>query len=315
MIGSGLKKLAQGYGLKVAKGVAYGNLGGFAATLFEGPDYKQIVFATGFADADQKTAFQQSLESTDLNKQFRVQKIGFGPKSIQIVFFDTVGTMKKIEAFLEWFLPLLREHSATAYNICPECGTEITNGRWLLINGIAFYLHDACAEKTKRTITETNENEKQEREGSYALGAVGALLGSLVGAVAWALVLNFGFVASVVGFVIGWLAEKGYNLLKGKQGKGKVVILIIAVILGVLLGTFASEMITAIDMVNNGEIYGITVGDVPALILLLLIENAEYRLAVLGNVAMGLLFAGLGVFGLLKKAGDEASGTKVVELN
>ena len=35
MIGSGLKKLAQDYGMNVDKGVAYGSLGGYCATLFE----------------------------------------------------------------------------------------------------------------------------------------------------------------------------------------------------------------------------------------------------------------------------------------
>ena len=36
MIGSGLKKLASENGMKVARGVAYGALRGYAATLSEG---------------------------------------------------------------------------------------------------------------------------------------------------------------------------------------------------------------------------------------------------------------------------------------
>ena len=43
LIGSGLKKLAKEYGMTVS-GVAYGSLGGFAATLSEGAGFKRIVF-------------------------------------------------------------------------------------------------------------------------------------------------------------------------------------------------------------------------------------------------------------------------------
>ena len=175
-------------------------------------------------------------------------------------------------------------------------------------------MHEACAEKTKRTIMETEETEKEQRQGSYGTGAVGALLGSVLGSIVWALVLNMGYMASLVGLLIGWLAEKGYNLLKGKQGKGKVVILILAVIIGVLLGTFAAETFSVIGMINDGELYDLSVGDAPGLVMVLLLYDAEYRGAILGNVLMGLLFAGLGVFGLLKKAGDAAAGTKIIDL-
>ena len=314
MVSGGLKKLAQENGMKVAKGVAYGSLQGFAATMVDGADIKKITFATSFPDAELKAALLSVIEQTDIKKQYRVQNIGFSARAVQVIFLDTVGTMKKIREFLDWFIPLLRQHGATAWNICSECGTMVTGGRWLLIGGTAYYMHEACAEKTKRSILETEEAEKEQREGSYASGTVGALLGAALGAVVWALVLNMGYVASLVGLLIGWLAEKGYNLLKGKQGKGKVVILIVAVILGVLLGTFAAEAITAIGMVNDGTLPGFTVADVPGLIIMLLIYDGEYLGAIMGNVLMGLLFAGLGVFGLLKKTSDAAAGTKIVDL-
>ena len=40
MVGSGLKKFATENGMKVAQGVAYGNLQGFAATMVEGANIK-----------------------------------------------------------------------------------------------------------------------------------------------------------------------------------------------------------------------------------------------------------------------------------
>lgn len=44
MIGSALKKLAKEYDMTVDKGIAYGSLGGFAATLSEGPGSSKSSF-------------------------------------------------------------------------------------------------------------------------------------------------------------------------------------------------------------------------------------------------------------------------------
>lgn len=115
--------------------------------------------------------------------------------------------------------------------------------------------------------------------------------------------------------MIGWLAEKGYTLLKGKTGKGKVVILILAVIFGVLLGTMAADAVSLVGMINSGELYGYTYADIPLMIVIMFLESPEYLSATLSNMGLGLLFAALGVFALLRKAGKEAAGTKFVKLS
>lgn len=314
MIGSGLKKLAQEKGMKVAKGVAYGNLQGFAATMSEGAGFKQIVFTTRIADPAQKDALLNAVSQVNVAATYRVQTLNIAADGVQVVFLDNPGTMKKIYAFLEWFLPLLRQSGATGYHICTECGCDITAGRWLLVDGAAYYLHDACAERKKREIASQEETQKQQRTGSYGMGAVGAFLGAALGAIVWALVLNLGYVAALVGLLIGWLAEKGYTILKGKQGKGKLIILIAAIIFGVALGTLAADYFTLMGMISSGELTGVTMGEIPSVIFYLLATDAEYQSATLGNVFLGLLFAGLGVFSLLRKAGAEVADAKIVDL-
>lgn len=313
MIGSGLKKLAAEYGMKVSSGVAYGSLRGYAATLSEGAGYKQIAFSVAFPDPAQKALFMDAVNDADVEKLYRVQRIGISSRNVQVIFFDNPGTMKKVREFLDWFIPLLDQHSATKADICPECGTQITGGCWKLVDGIAHHLHESCGERVRTQIDGENEMRKQEAEGSYGLGLVGALVGAAIGAVLWALVLNAGYVASIVGLVIGFLAEKGYNLLGGKQGKGKVAILIVAVVAGVLIGTFGADVITLVSMINNGETY-LTYGDIPSALMLLLEEEPEYRSAVVSNILMGLLFAGIGVFALLRKAGKDVADTKFIDL-
>lgn len=314
MIGSGLKKLAVEYGLKVDRGVAYGNLQGFAATMCEGSGWKGISFATSLADPVQKTMFMDALAAVDAQKQYRVQKLSVAPAAIEVVFTDTIGTMGKIKEFLAWFLPLLQQYQASRYNVCTQCGGEVTEGKWMLINGVACYMHQSCAEKAKHDIAGENERRAQEDTGSYLTGAIGAFLGAVLGAVVWAVVLLGGYVASLVGLLIGWLSDKGYRLAHGKNGKGKIAILIVMIILGVVIGTVGADAIMLVQMVGNGELEGITYGDIPTLLTVMFFGDAEYRSITLGNMGMGLLFAALGVYWLVIRTGKEVAGEKIVEL-
>ena len=50
------------------------------------------------------------------------------------------------------------------------------------------------------------------------------------------------------------------------------------------------------------------------MIALVLMEDAEYRSATIGNILMGLLFAALGVFALLRKAAKEVADVKFIDL-
>lgn len=251
----------------------------------------------------------------DLDREYRVKDLLIYPKSISVVFLDNPGTMKKFRAFIDWFYPLLGQHNATKANICPECGGEMAVESWYLMNGVALCTHETCAQQMQAELDQDEQQRQEEDTGSYAQGFVGALFGAVLGAVVWALVLLLGYVASIVGLLIGWLAEKGYNLFKGKQGKGKVAILIVVIILGVCLGTLAADGVTLAQMIGEGELIGWSYGDIPSAILLMLATDSEYLTATLSNMGMGLLFAGLGVFALLRKAGQEVSGTKMKKLN
>ena len=316
MIGARLKKYAQENGMTVDKGVAYGSFHGFCTTISEGAGYIQMVISTRFEVPSKQDAFRTVVEQENLPKQYRVQNMAFAPNGINIVFQDNPGTMKKVEAFVAWFMPLLEQYGASKAEICPECGMPVENGTWILRNGVvASYVHGACAEKVMREVEAGNEQRKEEDTGSYGKGFVGAFLGMLVGAVAWAIVYALGFVASLAGFVTGWMANLLYDKFHGKQGKGKIAILIFVVILGVVLGTFAGLSISLAIPILNGEWDAVyTLADVPALILTVMIVDASARISVIKDVLLGLLFAGLGVFTLLRNAGRQVADEKVVVL-
>lgn len=141
----------------------------------------------------------------------------------------------------------------------------------------------------------------QAAAGSYGSGLIGALLGALIGAVVWAAVYSIGFVSGLVGLLVGFLAVKGYDILKGKQAKGKIAILIIAVIFGVVAGTFGG---LCLDVINTLNELGISM-DSFDWALEVCLEDSEVQGEIAANLGMGLVFAGLGVFGLIRNEWDK----------
>lgn len=315
MIGSGLKKLAAQNGMKVAKGVAYGSFQGYAATFCEGSGYKQIVITTRFTDPALEDELRREVGSRNIASDFRVKNLSFAPNGINIVFLDNPGTMKKIEAFLAWFMPLLDKCGADKVDVCNECGQPITDGgTWILRDGVvAFHLHAACALKVQRDSAAEYERRAEADNGDYLRGTVGALLGAALGAVLWAVVYMMGIIASVAGFAIGWLADKGYDLLHGKQGKAKIAILIVAVILGVLLGT-AAGLIAEVMVLLADEGISATVGEVIEFVAFMWEMDTEFQGTMILNVLMGLVFAGLGVFTLLRQTKKNVSQEEITVL-
>lgn len=314
MIGSAFKKFAKENGMQVAHGVGYGVYRGFALTLSEGAGWKALNFATRFADPTARKTLETKLNAVDLKRTYRVQNLDIGSRGITIMFMDNPGTMKKLQAFLDWFMPLLEESGAAKSNICSECGQEIfSDGCWTLVDGVAHRFHSQCSQRVKEELAAEEQERLEEDNGSHLTGAIGAILGALLGAVVWVVVLLVGYVASIVGLLIGFLAERGYNLTRGKQDKGKIAVLVIAVVLGVLAGTFAAEALSLAQMIGSGELE-FAYSDIPMLLLFLLTQDAEYAMAILSNCGMGLLFAALGVFGLLRKAKQEVTGIRVIDL-
>ena len=315
MIGSALKKFAKENEMTVDQGVAYGNLRGYATTLSEGMGYKLMVITTKFHDAEKKVEFENAINSRDMAKDFRVQRFAFDTRWIGINFLDNPGTMKKIREFIDWLFPLLKQSGAEEANICNECGGDLgSGGTWTLINGIAYHFHDSCAEKVREEITaEVEENNRQDN-GSYFTGAIGAVLGGLLGAIPWVVLLYLGYFASVVGFLIGWLANKGYELLRGKNGRGKIVILILVTLMVVIIGNLAVDVVVLAEMITSGELPGYTYGDILPSIFYMLQTDSEYLSATLVNLGMGLLFAFLGLGSILVKTYRETKGMKIKNL-
>lgn len=153
------------------------------------------------------------------------------------------------------------------------------------------------------------EEQPVAKKGSIITGLIGALLGALVGAAVWAAVGIFlDLIAGVVGFLIGFLAAKGYDLLKGRQGWAKLVCVILAVVIGVAVGTGATVVwvlhdtyTTQIAELTDLERRFYDIMTEEEYILDNITNNPEFMGEVLKNLGIGLLFAALGCYSLLKE--------------
>lgn len=311
MVGPALKKYAKARGLKSDGGFVYGTLHGCHVALDDGPNLKRLFLFARFPDEAGKSAFEAMLNSSGAVTQYRIQSREYNGNLILFVFQDKKGTMTLIEGFLDWLLPQLPQYGAEP-DVCSHCGTSTYGGgTWVVMNGLPFYLHDSCLQSLTVSVRSEEDRAKQEMTGSYLAGFIGAMLGGLLGSLVWAGLMYVGFIAGIVGFLIGFLAEKGYNLLKGKQGKGKLFILIVVILLCVAVGTLLGEYVECAKALHDEGLSDVSTMD---FFRYLLDTEPEFRAAILKDFLLGLLFAGLSVFGLLARTRRETSDMRIKTL-
>lgn len=330
MVGAALKKLAAENLMTVESGVAYGMLKGCYVSLSEGAGYKRMCIYVGChhrpeeeraikegevpehlqaanAIADYIIEFAGNFSEyrimTDKHRLPGVQ-IAQGGSVVIVNFFDNPGTMKCIEAFVEKILPEIAP--ATEPNVCMVCGkaNDDTVKAVMVTDEAVVPTHEACALPIAAALS------AKARPGGAFLGIIGALIGAAIGAVGWLAVGIIGYITSIAGALIGWLAAKGYDLLGGKQGAVKVVTLIVCVLLAVLAGSVGTEVYGLHDYYQEAT-NGIVLEAGEELIpesefimenLPILWEDPEVAAAFFKDLGLGVLFAFMGCFRLLRQS-------------
>ena len=303
MVGPGLKKYAEEKGLRVSNGVAYGVVGGYMVTLVDGPDIKKVAFSCAVTD-DVAGRLKFTLDEKSFKKQYRITKVEVLRESVTIIFGDTIGTMKKLSACMAVLPQKLKECGAIGDGFCTACGNniEITEAHNIvLINGIAHRIHANCAGGVGQRAEIENDIYKNE-EKNLGKGILGALLGAAAGGVVWAIAYYFGWFFALIGVLIAFLAKKGYELLGGKVCKAKTVIVLLSTVFGAVFGQLLGDFV-AIAVGIIGTEY--TIIDIPMLYFYILSSEPDALSSTITNLGMGLLFALLGGYGILRKTHSE----------
>ena len=156
--------------------------------------------------------------------------------------FTIKGAVKNLEKSLDFITDKLFELGFDGSK-CPKCGKELVNKKELcylnpLIN-TNFSMH-VCEDCYNHILDEENKKEEAYKKmpNNYLKGTLGAFVGALLGGMVWIIVGLFGYVASMVAFLISFLGSYGYDLMKGKKNKIKLLIVSIVSIFVIILSTF-----------------------------------------------------------------------------
>lgn len=155
--------------------------------------------------------------------------------------FTMKGAVKNLEKNLDFITNKLFELGFDGSK-CPKCGKELVNTKELcylnpLIN-TNFSMH-VCEDCYNHILDEENKKEEAYKKmpNNYLKGTLGAFVGALLGGMVWIIVGLFGYVASIISFLISFLGSYGYDLIKGKKNKIKLLIVSIVSIFVIILST------------------------------------------------------------------------------
>lgn len=305
MIGIGYKKLAEELSLTIAKDLAYGKVHGYMTTLAEGVGYKDI-FISACINDETKDIISKELDYSENKTSYRIMKYDIKNESVHVQFFDNAGTMDKIRLFIYWFYPLLKKSGALGEGYCPICKQPLNEYVCKFINNKAVLLHEHCALKISEDFKQQNKFENSEK-ANLGKGFTGALLGGLIGAIPWAIVYAFGWFVGWLGLLIGFLAQKGYYKFGGKSKKSTIAVICISIIISVIVAQILGDCFTIGYYILNGEASEFSLKDIPYIIYNLFIYDSSYVSEFVKNVLIGLVFAAIGAFQIIKNISKEVS--------
>lgn len=139
----------------------------------------------------------------------------------------------------------------------------------------------------------------EDRNNSRIIAIIYSLIGALIGTIPWVLVYVYGnLIVAILAIIIAMLALKGYKMAKGKIDKYTPLIIVIVSLLAVTIATFI--FIPVLLLLKEGSKVSID-------ILIDLYKNGQYVKAILGDYAISLLFALLGISGVIANIRNEVN--------
>lgn len=307
MIGKRLKNIAESYSMTVEKGYAWGQIDRYIFVLDEGVGYIGVTINISVASDDDRRDSISGFISNNYNK-YNVKSCILNHSSIVVQIKDIVNAKKYVISFIDDILQKLKDLDVPGADVCVVCRED--NGDMLhnvkIDTGIAK-MHQKCFDEVKK-ITDDKQKEFHQEEKNHFIGTIGALIGGIIGTIPWVIVYMLGFFVGWLGFIIGIAANKGYELFRGKNSRAKPFIIIIIVIICVLLAQVTCEIITLNDYLKSEGINDVGVFDMLRGLGEIFANEAGYRESVILNVLLGLLFAGLGTFSMIKKMLKQRKG-------
>ncbi|HPJ03330.1 MAG TPA: hypothetical protein PKU80_10860 [Candidatus Limiplasma sp.] len=313
------QRLSDAYGLQYEDKRLYGRVDGYFITLSSmmGTLFRLQVYLPGLnqtqstqmPEALQKAALLRAEAIRMIEEALRTYKLAKvrtenGNQYIAVEFRRTGRAVKYIGELIKTVSAGLAGLGFATSMVCGHCRQAIESGEVPVRVGHDVYpMHDNCAQAVERE----SDSQPETKNGSLIAGVAGALLAAIVASIPWAVILAAGYMASIVGLLIGFVVSKGYDLLHGRQGRAKIIIVILCVLLSVALGQLLGtsySIAQAYDETQAGlkenEYMIMTKSEFilwswPNLIW----TDADARGEVLKNFGVGVFFALLGCYSML----------------
>ena len=225
---------------------------------------------------------------------------------IMLTFLNAKHTPERLSGVLNWLLPRMKQLNIQGTVLCGGCGQRLEpeEGALIRVNSMVYKMHGECCKVAVHQARQEAEEYKKTNK-HIGRGTLGAILFGLIGMVPWIVVYCFGWIVGWLGFLIGLAARKGYELFGGRICKAKFWIILSVTVVCVFLATFAAYSISLyIEITSAGLQYFCF--RVPGLVWQLIGADPEAAFSFAGDLVMGILFAMLGIRGLLRQTFREA---------
>ena len=317
MISTAFRELAEKHSLTIASGMAYGMLNGCFITLTEDADVRRISLyvgpqepiPSGFAESQTVSCARQIIHTISTasgpdniyalrtgSAEIPALILNHAGSVVTVNFSDAPEAIKGVERFLAELLPQVAPLTRPA--LCIFCG-QPTSGSGCPVRLSADTvapMHDPC-------FRQAAGNHATPREERIALlkAVLCAALGALIGTIAWTFLSGYGPLAWVVGVLMGLLPVLGYDLLKGKSGKARIITVVVCAVTAVVLGSLgACALSLHRSYVASGEVAQQMVSQLAYMKAQFDYDTNALPTLIRALIA-GTVFAGIGCLALLRR--------------
>lgn len=148
--------------------------------------------------------------------------------------------------------------------------------------------------------------EEKKLSSNYFFGFWGALSGALFGAILYGCIRSAGWIATLMGLFVVFMASKAYDATKVKRNTGKLYCVIIACVIAIPVGEFLGSIIY---VMGNEE----TAIHTSSYVTYYINNFGLFMKYNFGNLILGYVFTGIGGYGVFKSIRNHDKKLKEME--
>ena len=291
MILPGLRNWAKKNNWKIDRNIIYGTYNEYLFSAFEGSGYKAFSIHLPVLEEAKRIQIDDFIKEN--KKKIRISEYIFNDNILIVKYRESYWSMgiKDMKRILDALTLKFKELEIPDSSHCVLCGTADNSSIYVMNDKVSVVMCNSCYQKFADEIEEAHR-EYSQNEKNYFTGFIGALVGGCIASIGWVLAGVFlNITASILGYLIGISALKGYKIMRGKIGKGTRIILSLVMLFCIIASEF---VVLSVIMYRAGAAL------IPYNYILLLTDSGAAG-EILMNIGLGLLFGFLGIWPLLRK--------------